>query len=316
MVSLMNSKTKKASAALGSAVVLASGAYALGTQTGDGSASAGTAKAAAAAKASSGLAGRRAGRDCGVDGLASRLKVDPGKLRQALKEIRAERRREGGPAKELASALGLPEQQVREALNKLRAQHRDDRGNRRDGFLAAVAKSLGVPEAKARAALAKLGPGRGDRRGGRQPGGRRERLTAAAKELGVSEAKLRSALRDARPDREPGARRGRGPGGPFAADLAKALGVSAEKVEAAVGKLQGSRDERRAQFVKKLADKLGIPESRVKAALPHGSMGMGARRGHRGPPGGGPPGGRGPGPGFGPPPGGGLPPGGGPPPGP
>lgn len=279
MVSTMTSKTKKASAALGSAVVLASGSYALGTQTGDGSASADAGRAATS-KGASGSASRR---DCGVNGLASRLKVDPAKLRQALEAIRSERKADGGPAKELASALGLPEQQVRDALAKLRAQHRGERRDR----------------------------GPGDVR----PGGRRERLSEAAKELGVSKAKLRAALRDARPDSGPGARRGRGPGGPFAADLAKTLGVSADKVEAALAKLQGSRDDHRAEFAKKLADKLGIPESRVKAALPDGPMGVGARRDHHGGPPGGPPfGGRGGGPGFGPPRGG--PPPDGPPPGP
>lgn len=312
----MTPKTKKVSAALGSAVVLASGAYALGTQTGDGSASADKSSAAAANRFDNHdhrggpVGGRRAGRGVGLRDLASRLKVDPAKLRQALKEIRVERRADGGPAKELASALGLPEQQVRDALDKLHAQHR---GDRRDGFLAAVAKFLGLPEAKVRAALDKLGPARGHRRdrrpGDHRPGARRERLSAAAKELGVSESKLRSALHAARPDFGPGARRGRGPAGLFAADLAKALGVSAEKVEAALARLRASHDQRRAEFVKKLAGKLGIPESRVKAALPDGPMGMGPPRGHRGPPGGPPPGGRGPGPGFGPPPGGGPPPG-------
>jgi hypothetical protein len=80
---------------MGAAVVLGSGAYALGTQSGDGSASADPQGAAAACGAPGycyGVAGRsfsRAGREADLAGLAASLGVDKAKLQQALKEIRA-----------------------------------------------------------------------------------------------------------------------------------------------------------------------------------------------------------------------------------
>jgi hypothetical protein len=222
---------------MGVAVVLGAGAYALTDQSGDDAASAGTARTAAAGVPGYGYGyggprrmWHRERRDADLSGLASKLKVDQAKLKQALSEIRDERHADGGPAKQLAAALGLPVEKVRDALAKLR------------------------------------------------------------------------------PNRPRFAPR-RHPRGPFGgAELAKALGVSQDKLDAAIAKLRDSRSAERDQFAAKLADKLGIPESRVKAALPDRHFG-------------GPPGLRrrgGPGPGRptmgGPPPGG--PPMGGPPPGP
>ncbi len=294
----MTPRTKKITAAVGSAAVLASAAYGLGTQAGDGAASADSAGQGTTRDHTMAAPGPMR-REFGLGRLASRLGVDKAALRKALDEIRAERPEgagPGGPAKNLADALGVPVEKVRSALKTLRQDHRAQRGDRRDGFLAAVAKSLGVSEDKVSSALEKLGPGHGPPPG--PPTDRPARLAAAAKELGVSEAKLRAALRDARPDFGPGGRPGKsggpghaGPGGPLAADLAKALGLSADKVQAALAK-QG--EARRDEFAKKLADKLGIPEAKVKAALPARPLGPpfghhGPRGGH-GMPGGPPPG--------------------------
>jgi hypothetical protein len=100
----------------------------------------------------------------------------------------------------------------------------------------------------------------------------------------VSEARLRTALRDARPDR--GARR-RG-----FAELAKALGVEASRLDAAMTKVHEA--ERKA-FAADLAEKLGISEAKVEEELaagpgpgfgrnggPGGRGGPGPRGGHWG----------------------------------
>jgi hypothetical protein len=105
----------------------------------------------------------------------------------------------------------------------------------------------------------------------------------------VTEAKLRAALDTLRPGgpggpRRPGGRGrfGPGPGGPGDAVLAKALGVTPAKLQAATQKIrptlenqeQGERDA----FIAKLAAKLGVSEAKVKAAI-----GSEPHHGRRGP---------------------------------
>ena len=290
--------SRTTTAALTGAVALASGAYALGTQEGDGSAVARSSDAAATAVVGPSGYGpgsgpgrpghdRRGARD--LSGLASRLGVGEEALRTALQELRDARDRDRDDHHEalaatLAGSLGVSQDKVEHALDALHGDRDRDRQERRQAFAAAVANQLGVDAAKVRAALQKVRDDGPPRRGDRAAG-----LQELAQELGVSTEKLQAALRAARPDRD--ARKGPGPGRDRTADLAKALGVSTAKLEAALDDartaLQKEHEQERAQFEEQLAQKLGIPVDRVRDALPDGpgpgGPGFGGRRGHHGP---------------------------------
>src|SRR3954454_21646106 len=125
----MTPRTKKTAAALSGALVLASGAYALGSQSGDGAALAGT------APSSSSSSGQQAGRPWGpgpggpgreLSGLAGRLGVSEAKLRAALQDLKPDRREdhEATVAKALAGALGLSTDKVQAALQKLHGERK------------------------------------------------------------------------------------------------------------------------------------------------------------------------------------------------
>jgi transposase-like protein len=192
-------------------VALASGAYALGSQAGDGD--------AAAAKTPNGAQpygppghpgfGRfHGGPRPDLSGLADRLGVSEAKLRAALEDLRSAQRPGPGKAhddlaQELADALGIDASKVTAALDKLRprAERRQHRADRRCGH------------------------GPADRRRG-------PAVAALAKELGVTQAQLRAAF---------------------------------DKLRAAKEK---EFADRRAEFAKQLAAKLGIDVSKVEKALP------------------------------------------------
>jgi transcriptional regulator with XRE-family HTH domain len=263
----MRNGTKKTTAALAGAVVLASAGYAFGSQAGNGSATAASGTSTTAEKP-------RPPR--GEADLAQRLGVSEDKLRTALEAVRAAEKAKGGPGAEhtaaLAKALGLSTEQVQQAMDKLR-------DTERDAFAAALAKELGVDAAKVKTALEKLRPERG-------PGGPREALGSIASELGVSEAKLRDALRTVRPG--PGGRGRRGENREEReAALAKALGVSAEKLAAAQKQVRASRDDdretQRKAFAAALAKELGIDAAKVEAELGSGALLGGPGHGRGGP---------------------------------
>ena len=285
----MTPRTKKTAAALSGALVLASGAYALGSQTGDGQALAGqNAKAA-----------RQGGFGYG-----------PGPGKHGFR----------GPRQELADAakqLGVSQDKLLAALKQLRDDNKGKVDDLRDAFEKALAKQLGIPESKVESALGKRGPDRKLRRDGHRGDMRAEfakqlaaklgidaakvrsaldgvhragpaDLSALATKLGVSEAKLRDALQSLRPG--PGRRPG-GPGKPGfdrhgARDerlgvLAKDLGVSQAKLKTA---LKAIRDDLKAQcdkaidgFATDLAKELGVPKSKVDAVID--SLGHHGRRG-------------------------------------
>lgn len=121
---VISAQTKKASAAFAGAVVLASGAYAVGSQSGDGSANAN--QAGGNGPMGAGPAGygppqpgqmrrqfRRDHRQV-FSGLAKQLGVKEADLRKALTEIRKEQRDDF--AKKLADKLGVDEAKVKKAL--------------------------------------------------------------------------------------------------------------------------------------------------------------------------------------------------------
>jgi biotin operon repressor len=240
--------------ALVGAVALASGAYALGTQS-DGSAN-------AADKANSpqpyGYGGvprpgglRLQGIRPGFDQLADKLGVSEDDLRAALEDIRAdhdELRDEF--ASELADALGIDQSKVTAALDKVRPDppDRPARPHLRapTEIASALAKELGLSSDKVRSALEQ------QRGGFHAPGD-------LAKALGVSEDKLRAAFEKVLGDFRP-----HPPGRPGFGNLAKELGVTQAKLEAALEKI---RDAHKDDLAQALADRLKIDVAKVKDAL-------------------------------------------------
>ncbi len=284
----MNPRSKKTAAALSGALVLASGAYALGSQAGDGAALAGD-------KTSSGRQAGPYGPGPGQPGgpgrdlsrIASQLGVTEANLRAALEDLRPDRgamdEHRAALAKALATELGLSADKVETALGKFKGERkagrRERRGDRLERFDTVLAAKLGISAAKVRAAFDDLRPG--GRRGGPPD------LGDLAGKLGVTEAKLRSALADLRPGRGgPGKfrhrMRGPGPDGPAAAALAKELGVTPARLRAAMQKIRGTLEQQhqaeRDAFAAKLAAKLGISEAKVKEVI-----GSEPHHGRRGP---------------------------------
>jgi methylphosphotriester-DNA--protein-cysteine methyltransferase len=231
--------------ALAGAIALASGAYALGSQTDDGNAAAAKTPSGhrfAGGPGGPGFAGRP-----GLDGLANKLGVSEDKLRSALEAIAKEHR--DGFASELASALGVDRAKVEQAFQNLRPK-RPPEPRRPRAVAAALAKELGISVAKVRAAF------ENHRAHPTDP-------ATLAKELGVTEEKLRDAFH---------ATMGRilphGPGHrPGFTGLAKALGVTQAQLDAAFEKLRANHEKVREQFVAELAAKLGIDAAKVQDAL-------------------------------------------------
>ena len=299
----MTPRTKKTAAALSGALVLASGAYALGSQTGDGQALAGQ-NANATRQGGYGFGygpgpgkhGFRGGPRQELADAAKKLGVSQDKLLAALKKLRADNKGKADDlrdafAKALAKQLGISESKVETALDKRggdrqggRKLRRDGhRGDMRDAFAKQLAAKLGIDAAKIRSALDaqhKSGP----------PGP--PDLSALATKLGVSEAKLRDALQSLRP--VPGPRAGghgfrpgkpgfdrRGARDEKLGALAKDLGVSKDKLKTA---LKGIRDDLKAQrdkaidgFATDLAKELGVSKSKVDDVID--SLGHHGRRG-------------------------------------
>ena len=134
---VISAQTKKASAAFVGAVVLASGAYAVGSTSGDGSATANQ-TGQAGQPGPYGMPGngppaqmRRQFRHDRLEifsGLAKELGVKEADLRKAMREIRKEQRDDF--AEKLADKLGVSEAKVKKALPD-RPKIRGFRGGRR-----------------------------------------------------------------------------------------------------------------------------------------------------------------------------------------
>ena len=278
----------------GGAVLVASAAYAIGTQASGGTAGAATQSARTAQLATVGATGTTGPGHAGFRGhgrgafgpvlaeAATALGVSEEKLRTALMELRPSLRDRSDRRDELASALaralGVDAAKVAAALDA-QFPERGDRGARFD----ALAKELGVTSAKVEAALRAVRPERRAQRG--TQGGRDAFLAALAEELGVTEAKLTSALGRVGGPGGPGRH---GPGGHHgpaldAAALAKALGVDAAEVTGALTAFRAAqRKEHDARFdalAKQLAEKLGVTEAKVQEVaerfLPGGGKGFG-----------------------------------------
>jgi transcriptional regulator with XRE-family HTH domain len=282
------------------AVGLASAAYGIGSQVGDGSAS-----ARDGANTSYGVADRDFHRDGppGFAALADSLGVEAGALEKALRDFHDQQAGDHRDdfAKALAGALGIPADKVTEALNGLEDKHKQR-------FAQRLADELGVDAADVTAALDKLA---GDRQDGPHgPGHLGQKL---ADELGVDVDKVEDALFAQRPDR--GMHRGHHQRQPLR-QLADALGVTRAELRKALREVRADAEsgwqKRQEALVSFLADRFNLSEDKVKDALgdlpePGGPFGPGShhhRGGPGGPPGpggpGGPPGPGGPGGPFGP----------------
>ena len=295
----------------GGAILVASIAYAIGTQTSDGTAGAAIKSSPSARLSAAGTtgttspSGRRGhgpGRGFGpvLADAASALGVSPAELRAALEELRPTREPKGERRDDLAAALakslGVDAAKVTAALDAQRPA-RGERPERTARF-AALAKELGLTAAKVEAALKAVRPERRAQDG--TTDGRDAFLAALAKELGVTKEKLATALGTVGgpggPGHGPGGR-GHGPGGVDhdgpggagrggpgldAAALATALGVEQAKVTDALTAFRAAErkehEARRATFVKQLAEKLGVSEAKVFEVL--GRFGRGPGRDH------------------------------------
>jgi transcriptional regulator with XRE-family HTH domain len=265
----MTARVRNVGAAVAGAALLASGAYALGSQAGGGSAAAhggpGGDEHAVAVGYGPGphrfergrFHDRRPGFE--LDALAKRLGVSTSALRAALADIRQDLPSRTDMAAKLAAALGVPVDKVNSALDQLKPERGD--------FAADLAKALDLDTAKVEAALQKVKsqfrPHRGQ--------GKADFMAALANELGVSTDKLESALRSLRPFHRGHERRS-----PDA--LAKALGVTTEKLRAAFEKIRSDVHD---AFVAALAKRLNLDQSKVEEALGSGPGPFGF--GHRHP---------------------------------
>src|SRR3954447_5113760 len=200
----MNSRAKTTAAALAGAAVLATGAYAIGSQEGGGGADAATAGARGGPYGPPPGAGFRGGPGGpGLSALAQKLGVSEEKLRAALQDVRPQGPprpgRFGNPLSDLAGALGVSESKLRAAFLEVQKQRQAE-------FPKQLADALGVDVSKVRAAL--------DKQRGKEDAehkARRDQLaTALAKRLGIPKSRVESALRSL-PHPGPG-----GPGGPGA----------------------------------------------------------------------------------------------------
>lgn len=189
---------KKYALPITGAVVLASGAFAVGTQTGGGLAVAGDAPGGPAGRDGchrGGPFGHRGG--AGLQILADRLGVDVEKLRTAQETLRRERPR-GDRRSELTTALAaglkVPEARVQAALGQARPDRPragppgEGERPRRAAFAAALARGLDVETSAVQTVLDE------------QREARRDAMTTAlARELDIPVERVKEALPAGKP---------------------------------------------------------------------------------------------------------------------
>jgi len=148
----MTNRKQKTAIVLTGAIALASGAYALGSQAGDGSAVAADKSGATAAADEVRAAGapgivhfRRGGPPPGLDGLADRLGVEESKLRDALEDVRGQMPdpREAF-AQDLAKELGVEASKIQAALERVRERHEQQAEQRRAQLAERLADRLNL----------------------------------------------------------------------------------------------------------------------------------------------------------------------------
>jgi hypothetical protein len=146
----MRNPKQKTAIVLTGAVALASGAYALGSQT-DGNAE------AAGDRPGYFRGGPPPGPGFGLDRLADRLGVEEDALRDALEDVRGDlpdiRAARDDFAKELADELGTTEAKVEAALERIREKHEQQFEQRHDALAEALAKRLNLDADKVKEAL-------------------------------------------------------------------------------------------------------------------------------------------------------------------
>ena len=161
----MRNSKKVTTVVLVGAVGLASAAYGIGSQMGDGSASAGSGAGSSSASSAADRGFDR-GAPPGFGNLADELGVDADALEAALREFHDQeasgRRTDFTDA--LASALGISADKVSSALDQLGEQ-------KRERFAKRLANELGVDAAKVQTALDELADERPDRGAHAGPGG-------------------------------------------------------------------------------------------------------------------------------------------------
>jgi hypothetical protein len=248
----MKTPTKATALVLAGAVGLASAAYGIGSQAGDGSASAGSGSAGNVTAER----GFDHGPPPGFDALADALGVDADELEQAMRDFHEQ---QGDDARNafagsLAKALGISADKVNEAFAQIEDNHKTR-------FAAKLASQLGLETAQVRAALEQLtsdGPG--------DPGAFAETLAA---ELGVEVEKLEDAFDALRPD--PGARRHERHGAAPLRQLASALDVSRAELRKALREVRAGADsgweQREAELKAFLAERFGLSAEKVDDAL-------------------------------------------------
>src|SRR3954464_7926302 len=276
----MKTRTKQLAIILLAGVVLASGAYALGSQSGGGGALASGANASAASgPGATNVADRqgprtvrgvpRGARDFGLDALAQKIGVSRTALRdalQAMRQAKTPQQRRTEAIQALATALGKPVDQVTSAVNSVLPDRGLGRGPGKrfgDDFAATLAKALGVDQAKVQAGLDKARQDLQGKRGNGNNGNRRDRNRGALRDTlvndiasatGVDAAKVRSALQDLRPDC--GTRRDRRDAlGDVRQKLASALGVTTAQLDAA---FKTVATQARDRFATELAQRLHV----------------------------------------------------------
>jgi energy-converting hydrogenase A subunit M len=137
----MTTRKKTTAIALTGAVALASGAYALGSQAGDGTATAGDSDSPAAPEVHM----KWRGSPLGLDDLADRLGVEESELRDALEEARPQAPRiRDDFAEQLADELGIDKERVEAALDRMRDRAEQEFDQRFDELAQRLADRLNL----------------------------------------------------------------------------------------------------------------------------------------------------------------------------
>ncbi|MBX5441648.1 MAG: hypothetical protein IRZ32_08990 [Solirubrobacteraceae bacterium] len=258
----MRTATKIGLALLG-AVVLASGAFALGTQLDDGSAVAAKSDSSGSSsttpkRTKPGAPGGPGFWRGGPEGLADELGVEEDALEKALDELRDELPdvEHVDLAQALADGLNVDRDRAREALRDARPDLPDSFDEARKAVAAELARILGVSEERARDALEQIEP--------RRPWELADAFADVATALGVTEERLVDALGEVNWPAITGVSKA----------IADELGVSVDRVEQILRDAQKTQVERmqqrRDQLVDGLARKLGISADKVRDAIGQG----------------------------------------------